>query len=81
MAIFTSFELDAATQQPSPLKSVQIKDRPRQEPLYHRAVLCFIVRGANIEPELPNSPKPNSAQVRKSDRATLLWFVPQPFIL
>ncbi|KAE8366326.1 hypothetical protein BDV27DRAFT_170991 [Aspergillus caelatus] len=71
MAIFTSFELEAATQQPSPLKSVQIKDRPRQEPPYRRAVLCFIVRGANIEPELPKSPKPNSAQVRKSDRATL----------
>ncbi|QMW25847.1 hypothetical protein G4B84_001092 [Aspergillus flavus NRRL3357] len=71
MAIFTSFEHETATQQPSQLKSVQIQDHLRQEPPYHRAVLCYIVRGANIEQELPKSPKANSAQVRKSDRVAL----------
>ncbi|KAE8373574.1 hypothetical protein BDV26DRAFT_296804 [Aspergillus bertholletiae] len=71
MAVFSPSEIEAATQQPSRFKSVQIKNHPRQAPPYHRAVLCFIVRGANIDQGLPKSPKPNSAQVRKSDKVTL----------
>ncbi|KAB8259102.1 hypothetical protein BDV32DRAFT_139175 [Aspergillus pseudonomiae] len=71
MAVFTSVELEAATQQPSRLKSLQTKEHPRPAPPYHRAVLCFIFRDANIEQELPKNPKPNSAQVRKSDRVPL----------
>ncbi|KNG87819.1 translation initiation factor eIF-2B subunit family protein [Aspergillus nomiae NRRL 13137] len=71
MAIFPSVELEVAPQQPPRLKAIHTKEHPRQAPPYHRAVLCFIFRDANIDSELPKNPKPNSAQVRKSDRVPL----------